>query len=915
MLIYILLISLFYFSFLFVDNNIYSIEFENEYDLMLENSQLLFYMNPEDASFAVESKDNGKLWFSNPPDWQTKEQTVRGRNRSRLGSQAIINYYGSNNQSHIMDTYNDSIQYRQFEINKFEDRISVSYVLGEQWGMRDRIPLVIREEAFEEILDKLSQFDRDYLLDHYSLVTIEEIEDGFARHSVSSMDKEDVFGDYYLKILDDSSRRTDVLLSFLDNLYLSRSDLSGRGDIRKEDLLPLRGERVYVINKLVISPRQFVGSGAPEMSQWDQEDISVLMIEAGFTPEMVQIEHEKYNFGPPSPSQEVFEIVLEYRLDEDNLLVEVPTDKIEIPLIEDDNGITSEIPLYNLHLLPYLAAGYTDVEGYIVVPDGSGALIYMNEEKSASPYSRPLYGVDRALAPQIQLNRYNEDIQLPVFGLKQNDIGLLGIIEEGSSIARIEAQVSGQLNSYNSVSASFDITPAARMEQEMDFQTYIFQARPIDNNIRMRYSFLDQESSSYVAMAHLYQDYLFGDDNLKNKEDFEVSPLYLNIIGGIDNQEAILGFPRRIVKPLTSYSQAPKILDSFIEEGVEKLRVNYQGWLDGGIKHYYPNKINLEKNLGTEDEFLALLEYANHSGIDLFMEVDFLNIYHDKILDGFSPGRDSSRFLNRRIAQGFEYNLNTMRASYGSRYFMHSPRRIANPIESFLEDYKRYNLSGLSLSNMANNLYSDFREDLELLVDREEAINIFDDQMSNIVSETGKGLMVQGGFAYSLPYAEVVMNAPMTSSQFNIIDQDIPFYQIVLRGYVDYTLEPMNLSRSSAKNVFLKSLETGAFLSFTLGFEESSVIKDTDYHKLYSLDYENQIGQIMSYYTDSKDFYSRTSQQKIVNHEKLADQVYKTTFASGDSIIVNYSHLRYEDELLEVMPGDYIWLKGGSDYE
>ena len=54
-------------------------------------------------------------------------------------------------------------------------------------------------------------------------------------------------------------------------------------------------------------------------------------------------------------------------------------------------------------------------------------------------------------------------------------------------------------------------------------------------------------------------------------------------------------------------------------------------------------------------------------------------------------------------------------------------------------------------------------------------------------------MLITGGNAYALPYADQIVNVPMESSHFNIVDETVPFYQMVIHGSIDYAGSPINL--------------------------------------------------------------------------------------------------------------------------
>ena len=65
----------------------------------------------------------------------------------------------------------------------------------------------------------------------------------------------------------------------------------------------------------------------------------------------------------------------------------------------------------------------------------------------------------------------------------------------------------------------------------------------------------------------------------------------------------------------------------------------------GGIRHNYPDKVKLEKKLGNKNDFNKLLNTVKENDLKLFPDLAFLNIYRDKMFDGFIGYRDNARFL------------------------------------------------------------------------------------------------------------------------------------------------------------------------------------------------------------------------------------------------------------------------------
>lgn len=81
-----------------------------------------------------------------------------------------------------------------------------------------------------------------------------------------------------------------------------------------------------------------------------------------------------------------------------------------------------------LAVLPYFGSGTAKDDGYLLIPDGSGALVEFGTDKSAfKTYSQPVYGSDPAYAGDMDTSR-KQPIRLPVFGIQRNGSAFLAEI-------------------------------------------------------------------------------------------------------------------------------------------------------------------------------------------------------------------------------------------------------------------------------------------------------------------------------------------------------------------------------------------------------------------------------------------------------------------------------------------------------
>ena len=77
---------------------------------------------------------------------------------------------------------------------------------------------------------------------------------------------------------------------------------------------------------------------------------------------------------------------------------------------------------------------------------------------------------------------------------------------------------------------------------------------------------------------------------------------------------------------------------------------------------------------------------------------------------------------------------------------------------------------------------------------------------------------------------------------------------------------------------------------------------------LYSLEYSNWLDEANYIYTSVNDIIADVQDQYIISHERLSENVYKTTYEEGKQIIVNYGSEDYTDEALNVTVGSYDFL-------
>ncbi|MFC5468913.1 DUF5696 domain-containing protein [Cohnella suwonensis] len=621
--------------------------------------------------------------------------------------------------------------------------------------------------------------------------------------------------------------------------------------------------------------------------------------EAGYTAEDLAKDNEENSAGAGDEKQ-VFTIPVEYTLSGDQFVARVLSKGIEYP---------ASYPLTDIHLLPYFGAAGRQDEGYMFVPDGSGSLIYLNNGKQRyEPFVQPVYGDDGGT-----WNGENDDdptiepIRMPVYGLKKKDSAFVAIIDQGAAVASIRAEVSQKRSSYNSVYPSFQLIGKEKINLSVTSQALetkskeirVFQQRPVYSDFSVRYSFLSGDKADYTGMAEYYRNYLLSNGTLAKKEATQSElPFYLELVGGIPKRKTVMGIPYKAVVPLTTFDQAQTIIGSLKEQGIANQKVRLSGWFNKGYSHKVADKIEVDGALGGSSGYKDLIAYTKQEGIGLFPDVSFTHLYTTG--GKYSEAKAVSRYINRETAWVWERTDWTRPLS---------PRLVPNVVDGFLGSYERYGQTGISVRSMGNQLEGDYRRNH--VVDRVQSEEIDKKQFEKI-GEQLPNVMVDGGNAYALKYAKDIVEAPMVNNGYNVTDEAVPFYEIVLHGYVDYAGEPVNLSREvDVRKYVLKSLEYGSNLYFKWIYADNSAVKNTFFLNLYSVNYKTWMNTAVESYKTVTKALNDVQDKAIVGHEKLAENVFRTTYEGGKTITVNYNDYEVSVDGKRIPAEDY--LVGGTD--
>ncbi len=603
--------------------------------------------------------------------------------------------------------------------------------------------------------------------------------------------------------------------------------------------------------------------------------LEVLQIKDG-----LRLNHNFYTDG--------YFIPLEITIEGKSLLMSIPVKEI----YEDHSSEIPPLEILDLQINPYFGAAPHNEEGFILVPDGSGAVINFNSP-SSSLYSQYIYGRDNSIVATRRRN-VTQDALLPVFGLSRKDAAFIAVIESGEGRAMVEADA-GQQSIYNAVGAGFIVR---------DFDSVSFRERtgtPRDVVIyektnfasskdvySVRYIFMEEEDNSLAGMAKAYRSYLQEKKGFTKNIDSSEPALTLDFVGSANKKRTIAGLPLNVGVAYSPFKSIIQTVDDLKKEGVGSFNVKVEGWVKGGVLGKYPSTPKPQKLLGGRRNFNKLSDYLEENNIPFYAGADFVNLYQTDLKH--IKELTANRMINRSPVKIPDYRMSTYtdeKTSDKYPYYLLRSTKVEKNFSKFFDKFNRkFDYAGFAPDSVGNLLSSDFGNDG---IRRPAVEEKFTALLQNAASS--KKLMLSAPYAYALPSASYVSDLPSKSSLYDSEDVAVPFYQMVLKGYVPFSNLPAN-KNTSLTDYKLKVLESGADISFLWITQNPDLIRDSrmqSYTNLYSADW---FDDAVALYKEVYAVNSKVKGCSIVDYT-LDGDIRSTKYSNGVTVTVNYADGTY----------------------
>lgn len=563
----------------------------------------------------------------------------------------------------------------------------------------------------------------------------------------------------------------------------------------------------------------------------------------------------------------VFKIAIQFELTNNGLQITIPREyivdsgNVKEKLSQDDDMykmINGDYVITTTQICPYITEVDDTQEGYMIVPDGSGAIIEFNNNKT-STVSAPYYGKDRAyVAPMKQ----EEGAQL-LLGMyafvtttKGSEKGIVAALNKGGGQLALTAGVNtGANKNYAFLTAtirSTEIIYTGTVAEPKQFTKFDKTLSPSD--ISIDYLILGKDELDYSTIAKKYQKYLIdkssGELQLNDNTDTNLTDL--TFLGSFEKYSLLLGIKYMTEDSLTTFDQAKDIINELEDNKVNNLSVSYKGWTSENLEYEVGGSLKVASVLGKTASMQSFYKFCVEKNIAFYPELSIATAKGYDYMLGST--RYSARGVGNTEAIEYQYDLSTGRPDkkLKSTYVI-SPLYYQSITEKLMSDYQKLNIwknktenGGFYLTDIGNKWSGNYRKGRQVYGG--DAV-LYQQQVLDILSENGK-IKIEAPCDYAFKYVDVATSVPVTSKMFAIYDETIPFYQLVISGLFDYTTEYINgMSNKSTQWYFTKVLETGSNVSFLISAEDPSILLETDYTQYYQSYYHNWKDTIIDFNT------------------------------------------------------------------
>ncbi|MBQ8205891.1 MAG: hypothetical protein IJZ77_00315 [Bacilli bacterium] len=564
----------------------------------------------------------------------------------------------------------------------------------------------------------------------------------------------------------------------------------------------------------------------------------------------------------------------------------------------------------------------TNLDGYIFVPDGSGALIRFDNVKyynSGVEFYYDMYKDPYRNSPnEIEFQASNEvfepyyvptkHISMPVWGVAygNNQDAFVAYVTEGSEYFGLTYKGRTSAREYASIEPRFERNRkySYRFGTGLASTMVLLEDEIYQYDIGVSYNFLQGDGSdgelpaNYVGMALKYRDYLQTNNLIKNDVELVSGPKVDFLI--CDVKEGIFGYSDVNV---TSTNEIVDMLSELNEDGIKNITSTLYGWQDGGVSKAKPWTTNFNKKAGGKAGFKKVVETAAEYGYD----IDFYQQY--------------GMINEAQVASFNAYCVKALSRDYG----IYVLSDINKPITWW--EYTNADVAGKWLNKQAN-VIMDLGDNVGITTGGIPTLLVPDygksldyklaaNSIYHSTKEAASKLSLSGDTpnSYLWKNYDKFTNISVYNSQLQCETDSVPFMEIVFGGLVNMYAEYANFSFYD-KVSQLKMIDYNLNPSFIISASENTDIMYTNSRDWFATAYTSFkpiINEINDFVVPTLELIQGKTMvnREVVEFDNGAIGLYINTYATYDKGVVGD-----EKVVLAINYFDYdvTYVKDGKTY-
>jgi hypothetical protein len=312
--------------------------------------------------------------------------------------------------------------------------------------------------------------------------------------------------------------------------------------------------------------------------------------------------------------------------------------------------------------------------------------------------------------------------------------------------------------------------------------------------------------------------------------------------------------------------------------------VNYIGWFNNGINHEIPNRIRLDHSVGNRRELNTFVNTNNHH--ELYFDVDFIKLYDKPFL---YSNRHISRIVGGTISEMYPFDIaSRLPDRTQNPYYLLKIQAINDHAKGFINDFNKLDANGINLRNFGEMINSDFHRNNSVY--RYQMIDYYQDILQMI--QQNQSIMLSHPNDFTLPFVSHITDLTYSTSNYLMVDQAIPFYQMAIAGKISYSMPAININQIYDLDYYLlKALETGSNPKFTLSYKDTSLLMQTKYNTYFSTEFNLLKDSVVQLFETYNEIIGPSNY--IVKHEIINKNLIRVTYYNGLVIEIDYLSMTY----------------------